>query len=210
MPFNLPLATVTDKNKIASDKAFLICLEVDVRDPTTDVISETLYLVHNTEDIVHNGNTYTAYSFSMNMSVEKGSQPAVTVTVEDVSRAVQSRMQQTGGGVGFYVRILILNESDLDSPPEIIERFEVTSASTSDYNITWVLGAKNLLAKKFPNRRQLRDRCSWTFKDSNCQYVGASLTCDYTLDGPDGCAGKNNTLRFGGFPGIKSKGMRYV
>ena len=210
MPYKLPLNTIADKNLIASDKTFLVCLEIDVRNVSTNTIDETLYLVHNTEDVVHNGNTYSAYAFNMSMTAEKGAQPTVTVSIDDISKDIQSRMQAYGGGVGFYVRIIVLNELDLAEEPEIIERFEVTGASTQDYRVTWILGSQNLLSRKFPNRRQLRDRCSWQFKDSNCQYSGGDATCDYTLDGPNGCAGKNNTLQFGGFPGIRSSGLRYA
>lgn len=210
MPYNLSIATVREKNLIASDKAFLVALEIDVRNISTGAIDQTLYVVNNSENIVHNGRTYNAFAFEIAISSESGAQPSVTLTIEDISAAVQSIMQQYGGGVGFYVRIIVLNESDLDSPPELIENFEVLDASSKDYVISWTLGTENLLGRKFPNRRQLKDRCTWEFKGPECGYTGSDETCDYTLQGDNGCGLKGNSRYFGGFPGIRQNGMRYV
>lgn len=210
MPYNLSINTIREKNLIASDKAFLVCLEIDVRDIVIDSIVETIYLVNNTEDVTHDSQLYSAYAFEIDLKHESGGQPTVSITIEDITRAINAKMQQYGGGVGFYVRILVISEADLDLPAEVVENFEVLSTSTSDYSITWTLGTQNLLARKFPNRRQLKDRCTWEYKGEECAYAGPESTCDYTLQGDNGCGVKNNSVRFGGFPGIRANGMRYA
>jgi hypothetical protein len=210
MSYSLSLGAVVEKNLIASDKAYLVCLEIDVRDPSTNVVHEVIRIVNNTEDVTVNSSVYSAFGFSIDLKSESGGQPTVGISIEDVTRAIHAKMQAYGGGIGFYVRIMIVSENDLSSPPEIVENFEVISSSTSDYMISWTLGTQNLLARKFPNRRQLKDRCTWEFKGEQCGYAGADATCDYSLQGANGCGVKNNSKRFGGFPGIRSNGMRYV
>lgn len=209
MPYNLSFESTAEKNLIASDKAFIVCLEIDVKDVTTNAYVETLYLTNNAEDVTANGVLYNAFAFDVNITHESGGQPSVTLSVEDVTSAVQQKMTQYGGGVGFTVRFKVFNEVNLDSEPEIVETFEVINSSTKDYSINWTLGTDNLLGRRFPNRRQLKDRCTWVFKGAECGYSGADSSCDYTLQGPNGCGTKGNTQNFGGFPGIKSNGIRY-
>lgn len=210
MPYNLSIVTAAQKNLIASDKAFLVCLEIDVKNITSGAFVETIYLVNNNENITVNGINYNAFAFDMSIQHESGSQPTVSLTIEDISSAVQQKMQEHGGGVGFEVRIKIFNEVNTDSEPEIVETFEVIDATAKDYVVSWTLGTENLLGKRFPNRRQLKDRCTWVFKSGDCGYTGSDTTCDYSLQGPNGCGLKNNTRNYGGFPGIKSNGIRYA
>lgn len=213
MPYNLPLSTVEDKNLIASDKAYLVCLKIQIRDMynLSAGTVETLYLVNNNEDVTLDGQVYNAFNFDLNLKTSVGEQPEVTLTIQDVTRDIQYRMQNYNGGVGSLVDIIVVNESDLNEPPEIVENFEVNSASASDYNVTWKLGTQNLLAKRFPSRLQMKDRCGWTFKDpETCAYSGGATSCDLTLQGSNGCSVKGNEENFGGFPGIRSSGVNYA
>jgi phage-related protein len=71
---------------------------------------------------------------------------------------------------------------------------------------------------QFPRRRQARDFCQWRFRDPNtCAYDGPAPSCDYTLQGPNGCSAKGRrndgqwqTIMFGAYPGINSNGVRYA
>lgn len=201
---HLSVATVIEKNKIASDVAFVPCVEIDVRDPVTGNVVETLRLVRNSEDLEYNGHTYAASAFDFNIVEESGAQPDIQVVFKDYSRAVQARMQAYGGGVGFTVRLMVVNAGNLSQPPEGMETFEVVGATAKNYIVTFRLGAENPLTKRFPRRTQTRDRCRWVYKGPECGYTGSLGSCDYSLQGPNGCAAHNNTERFGGFPGIKT------
>lgn len=196
------IGSIESKNLIASDKAFLIAMQVEVKDIDNPAIIEVLHLVSNNEDIVLGGVNYTAFPFQVEFKYEAGTQADITVTAKDVTRVLQSRMQTYNGAVGFNVRLMIYHQDDFTGKPEFEEYFQVVSATSSDYIVTWRLGAENLLDRRIPGRIQYKDRCSWAYKSEECGYLGAKTSCDYTLVGPNGCQAHNNARRFGGFPGI--------
>lgn len=205
---NLTLIAAREKNLIASDQTFISLLEVDVVDDN-DAIVETLRLVNGGESVIRNGLEYVAFPFSITLQYEAGGQPNLTLAAQDVTRDLQARMQQYGGMVNSKVRLLLMLESDLNIDPDLIEYFEVINSGSDDYAVSWTLGAENMLGRQFPSRRQLRDRCAWRYKSEECGYTGAIATCDYTLQGANGCRHHGNNLNFGGFPGLKGNGMRF-
>jgi len=200
---HLSVASVAEKNKIDSEFPFLVCLEVDVK-TSAGTLVETLYLVNNPENIDYDGNEYTAFPFSLEIKSEGGQEPGVSVTIEDVSGAIKQRMDEYAGAVGFEVRILVVNSGDFSLPPEIVETFSVKSASVDDYSVKWQLSGELHLLLNFPRRRQLRDRCPWAYKSVECGYAGALPTCDFTLQGDNGCAVHLNQINYGGFPAINN------
>jgi hypothetical protein len=200
---HLSVATIIEKNKIASTVAFLPALQIHVRNPGTGSLVETLYVVDNTENLTYQGNVYTAMAFDLDIKVEAGEKPEMQLGMKDYTRAIQGRMDLYGGGIGFDVTFLIINSGNLEQPPELMENFTVTGANVKDYNVTFRLGAENPLTRRFPARFQFKDRCPWRYKGAECKYAGPLATCDYTLQGENGCAAHNNSENFGGFPGIK-------
>lgn len=210
MPKQLSVATVLEKNRLSSDVPFLVCLDIRVVDPATKALVEVLHLVRNSEDITFNGFEYRAIMFDMEVTQEAGAQNPVTLTVTDFTKAIQGRMEAYGGGVGFLVTLIVVNAGALGQPPEVVEDFEVVGASAANYIVNFELGVENALARTFPRRRQTRDFCQWRYKEAGtCGSTHPSATCDYTLQGSNGCASKSNTIRFGAYPGINSNGARY-
>ena len=104
----------------------------------------------------------------------------------------------------------VVNAGALTQGPEITEYFEVITASAENFRCSFGLGADSEVMKTFPRRRQTKDFCQWRYKGKQCGYTGALATCDLTLQGPNGCAAHNNTIRFGGYPGLNSNGLRYA
>ena len=202
MPAYLSVATVIEKNRIASPNAFIVLVEIDVIDPSNGALVETLYVARNPEQIVFNGNTYEAANFELGLKQEAGSVPEIQVTVQDQTRMLQSRMQQYGGGVGFQIRMIILNTGNMNQPPEIEEQFLVTKATARSYVVTFTLGAENPLSMMFPRRRESSDHCSFLYMDVECGYTGSLPSCDLSLNGANGCSVHNNIANYGGFPGI--------
>ena len=210
MTKRLSLASVIEKNKISSVETFLLALEIDVINPETNVLVETIYLVQNSEDITHKGQVYIAFPFDIELKQAANTQSQITLSIQDITGTVQGQMQLYGGGVGFNVRIKIVNSAILDDEPEVIEWFQVTGASSNGYSISFELGVENFLAKQCPRRLQRQDFCGWQYKEPDtCKYTGSMLTCDRTLEGVNGCMAHNNTINFGGYPGINSNGARY-
>lgn len=199
---HLSIATVIEKNKITSTYAMLIALEIEVINPDTGVLVEILRLVNNSEPVVFQGHEYSAFKFEIQLRAEKGAIPQVTISVTDLSGEIQARMQAYGGGVGFNVNVLLLNMSNLAQPAEVSETYQITGATSEGYVVNWTLGAENPLTMRFPRRKQFRDRCAWRYKGTECGYDGALTSCDFTLQGANGCAVHENTERYGAFPGL--------
>ena len=207
---HLSIATVIEKNSIASNTPFLVALDINVTDPATGASVEILRVVRNTEPIPFMGNSYEPANFDIETKQESGTQPTVTLTIRDYTKAIQGRMQAYGGGVGFKVTVMVLNAGALDLPPEVVEYFDVVGASAANYACSFTLGAENALMRVFPRRRQIRDFCSFQYKDPDtCGYAGSLSTCDLTLRGANGCNAHGNQARFGGFPGINSRDVRF-
>jgi phage-related protein len=210
MGHSVSVATAIEKNRLSSDKPFLVCLEIQMIDPVTLDAVGTAYLVDNTESIEYNGQTFTPVPFDIDMKAEAGKMPEVTLQIKDFSKAVQGYMEGYGGGIGFKVTIFVVNAGNLAQPPEIFETFEVVGASSANYVVTFQLGMENLVSEQFPRRHQTRDFCQWRFKDPNtCRYAGSAAACSMTLTGPQGCIALNNTKNFGAFPGVTSNGASY-
>ena len=203
MTRHISVATVIEKNRISSEYAFVILVEIDVIDTSTNLVQETLYVARNSEDIVWQGITWTATNFEFEAKEEAGEVPEIKATFVDITRSIQARVDQYGGGAGFVVRMHIVNTGNLNQPPEYSQKFWVLKSTVQEYEVSFTLGAQNPLRQRFPRRIQYRDRCSWRYKSVECGYTGALPTCDFTLQGPNGCAAHNNTRRFGGFPGLK-------
>lgn len=206
---NLSVATVIEKNRLSSDVPFLVLLNIEVVDPATGATVETLYIVRNSESITFQGNEYQPTKFDIELKQESGTQQQVSLTITDYSKAIQGRMQAYGGGVGFKVTMMIVNAGNLAQPAEVAEFFDVVSASAANYVCTFTLGAENAIMRQFPRRRQTRDFCQWRYKGAECGYTGSLETCDLTLRGGNGCGAHNNTVRFGAFPGINTRDVRY-
>lgn len=205
----LSVVTVIEKNRVASDTPFLVCIEIGIVNPASGDLVETLRLVRNTEAITCNGLEYQPAMFDIELKQAAGEQQQVTLAIKDFSKAVQARMQAYGGGIGFNVKVLVVNGGALNEPPEISEYFEVVGASAANYVCSFILGAENALARRFPRRRQTKDYCQWRYKDEEtCKYAGTKTSCDYSLQGPNGCAAHFNTINFGGFPGIQTRDMK--
>lgn len=209
MAKSLSVASVIEKNNIASSSPFLVCATVTVIDPATGQEVIKFRLVRNSEDITYQGELYTAIEFDIELKSEAGTQQSVKMRLVDFTRAVQEQMQAYGGGVGSAVEIMILNYGNIEQPPEVVEYFQITSASTQNYEVSWILGAENALAISFPRRKQGKDRCQWRYKSGECGYTGGLPSCDQTLRGNNGCQAHQNSIHYGAFPGINLGGIRY-
>lgn len=199
---NLSIEMVIEKNLSSSDNAMLVALEIDVIDPNSQVVIEVLRVVRNNEEITWNNKFFAPADFDLEMKHAAGELPSVTIGIKDYTLAVQQKMQDYGGGVGFTVRVIVINSGNLMGPPELIETFKVTGASAADYIVNWTLGALDPSRLRFPRRTQWTDRCSWQFKSEDCAYKGLDSSCDLTLQGPNGCGKKGNERNFGGCPGL--------
>lgn len=202
MAHNLNVSSVIDKNKIASSNVFLILLEVEVKDPSTGTLVDTMRIVKNSEDIVFETNVYTAANFELDIQLDATKEPTITLEAHDETRQLAQYIDAYDGLVSCNIRVMIVNSGNLLAAPDIDENMIVLSSSISSYKARFELGVESSVGFRFPNYRQFKDRCFKAFKGPRCQYAGPAATCSYTRNGANGCIAKNNEINFGGFPGI--------
>lgn len=209
MSKSLSVASILEKNRLSSDVPFLILLDIRAINPDSGELVETLRFVRNTEQVTFEGNPYLPAAFEIEMKEESGQLSEIRLNIADYTRAVQQRMQDYAGGIGFGVTVMVVNSAALTQPVEIKEFFEVVSAEANNYSCSFSLGADNAVTKTFPRRRQTRDYCQWRYKGAQCGYTGELPGCDLTLKGPNGCEAHQNTIRFGAFPGLNTRDVQY-
>jgi len=206
MPRALTIAEVIDKNKISSDRVWVYAMKIFVVDSAGSPVEE-LNLVNNNEDLTIDGEVYTASSFSVEKKETGDSLGSIKVTAHDHTRFLQTRLQQYFGAVGFVVHIsFALTDDGLPTASlnaDLVEEYKIIMSSANDFMVSLELGADSPLNVLIPKRVQSQDRCSYRYKSIECGYVGAETSCDFTLDGANGCAFHSNSPRFGGYPGIK-------
>jgi hypothetical protein len=200
---HLSVATAIEKNRIASDKAFVLLMEIQVFDLFGAYV-ETLRLAKNSEDVTYHGQIYEKSNFSIKLNLDVASEPKLQCTAEDPAGVIRDRMELYSGGAGFPVRIVVVNTGNLDQPPEIEETFKVVSSSAAGYQVSFTMGIDNPIATRFPNRIQWRDQCSYRYKGARCKYSGSMSSCDFTRLGANGCKAHSNEVNFGGFLGLQN------
>jgi phage-related protein len=210
MSVSLSVASVIDSNSLSSGTPWLVLIDLEIVNPVNNVVETVKHFARNPEDVTFNGTVYEKGAFDLQISQISGQVAEVSLSIKDHTRVIQSLMEEYGGGVGSNITLYVVNAARLDHAPEIVEFFQITGSSASEYSQSFQLGAENALAQTFPRRRQTRDFCQWRYKDSTtCRYAGALTGCDLTLQGPNGCEAHGNSLNFGAYPGLNSNGYRY-
>lgn len=194
-------AATLEKNKIESGTAWLILLEIEV----TPYI--TLRLVRNTEDIEWNGETWTAFPFEFDppKQTSAGELPNFQLRVSNITRTVEGYLEQSGGGVGASVRVMVVMSSNLENThPELDEEFSVQSTSYDAEWVTFTLSGAVNLFRRVPLRRFLKNFCPFKYQGPECRAQSGYTTCDKSLAA---CRLRGNEARFGGEPAIPQGGI---
>lgn len=192
----LSTAALIEKNKLATDSAWLILLEVTIG-------ATTLKLVANNEDILWNGDTWQAFPFELDTVGEtgKGEIPAITVKVSNVTGEVQRLIESNDGVNGVPVVIRVINTEVTTTTPELELSFVVESSTHDEQWITFRLTGANCLTRRVPRRRYLKDFCPFAYGGVECGVSAATMatypTCNRTFAN---CTERGNSIRFGGFP----------
>lgn len=196
----LSVAAILAKNKLDDTGAWLILLDVVIG-------NDTLHLVYNTEDIVWNGNTYTAFPFEMDPMSEdsKGELPALQIRVSNVLQSLQYYINDSGGCVGSTVTLRIVHSKHLDATePEVEEVWAITKCVSNEQWVTFTLGADYPVTARRPIWRYLKNFCPFEYKGVECGATSALATCDHSLVQ---CRARNNSTRYGGEPAIPQGGL---
>lgn len=202
MSINLPPVLIIEKNKIASVNPWLVLLEIVMPDNTQ------INLVHNTEDIIFGGKTYTAFPFQLEIPDlnSKGEVPSWTLRVCNISGIIQGYAESLDGLVGSDITIRFVNAGYLlEDYDNLAVTLQIISASATAEWMTWQLGMASPLRRRFPVDRYIADHCRFKFKGHECGYTGNATSCKRNLDA---CRALGNSARFGGHVGMSNNQVR--
>lgn len=189
-----------EKNKLTTNSAFVILLDIVLKD---DVIR----ICYNTEDIEWNGHLYQAFPFTLGEVTETtdGSDPNVELAVSNKNRALQSIVEESNGGVGLSVILRVVNTKNLASTKaELIEMYSVKKTKSTEEYISFTLGCEYSSRTRRPLNKFMKNNCPFKYMGIRCGYNGTMPDCDHSLTD---CRAHDNSVRFGGFPGIDQKGV---
>lgn len=214
---SLSSIAIEEKNKLATDSVWLVCLKIVIPD------MEPIYVVRNNADIIwnyaSNPNPYTWQAFPFELDevgdTSKGEVPQVNLKISNISRTIEFYIQQydtyckINGYSPINVYIYVVNTKviadNITADPEVEHQFELIQPTMDSKWATFTLGASNPFNRRFPQGRLLKNFCRWkVFKGTRCGYIGAETTCDRTLTQ---CRSYGNSERFGGFPGVGREGI---
>lgn len=192
----LSAAAKLEKNRLASGGVFLVLLELIMPDDIH------IRVCQNNENVTWGGYEWAAFPFELDAitTSPRGELPTLVLRISNVTRVIESYMAQTNGGLNSTVVFRVINSQYLGmSKPELEESFDIISSTADAQWVSVTLGMPNPLLQRFPLNRYFRDNCRFVYKGAGCQYAGILPSCNHTLND---CRAHNNSLHFGGFPGI--------
>lgn len=203
MPLDLSSIAKLEKNRLESDGAFVILLEIVVDEDTV------IRVCRNTEDIAWDGKVWTAFPFNLDAPKTSGygELPRFSVHVSNIQRAVEAYLEKADGGVGSTVRlvvVLVKKDGSVMEEPFLNEEFGVQSTAFDAEWISFTLSGATNLTGRLPVRRFLKNTCPFVYKGPECRASSAFASCDKSFQA---CRLRDNSLRFGGEPGIPQGGI---
>ena len=200
---DLSAAAILEKNKLASDGAWLVLLKIVAKQNPT----EPIYLVRNRDKITWNGAEWIPFPFDMDDINDdgQGEIQSLTVKVSNVTRVIQGYIEELSGGVDATVTVLVVNSNHLDvTAPSVEEEFSVTGTSCDDQWVYFSLGPAYPVSSRRPERRYLKNFCQFEYCGIECglpeSIKAQAPTCDKTLIS---CKNRGNSHRYNGEPSIQ-------
>lgn len=199
MPFNFSANGLIEKNKLANNQPWIVLIEIDLPNGTN------AYLAKNNDVVNWNGITWEPIPmlFSDNTQDMK-SMTTFTIQVSNISGMVQSYLEEFNGLTDCPLTVSLVHAAHLDNvAPEIQEQFNIQKTNYDEQWVTFTIGSDFWLFYRALADRFMPDFCSWKYGSIKCGVPVATLaanpTCCHTLAD---CTVRNNTLRFGGCPGM--------
>lgn len=208
---SIPAAIITAKNGLWTPNAFIVTLEVPLDDDVT------ARLCDNTEDILLDGHLYAALPFSVGFPAETsdGAIPSWTITIDNISRALEYVVEKNDGFVDreCTLSICMTVAPGMSLPAgaspysrrhalgskEFTTVLTVLNARKTSTEITWSLGIPNPYFDRFPPEPYLKRSCIWAYRGAECAYTGDIPSCGKTFAD---CTARSNLLRYGGKPNL--------
>ncbi|MBF0406479.1 MAG: hypothetical protein HQM10_03935 [Candidatus Riflebacteria bacterium] len=190
-------AAVAEKNKIATDSAWLILLEINIG-------ADIIRLAGNNEDVTWNSHVWQAFPFELDTIGEtgKGEIPSVVVKVSNITGEIQQYLEAADGANGSAVIIRVINTTASSSTESELELSFVLDRSEYDENwISFYLTGANCLSRRVPPRRYLKNFCAFNYGGIKCGVSsGTKITYPACNKTKSDCETRGNSARFGGYP----------
>ena len=190
------------KNDIASDTPFIVLLEIKLKGD-----DESIYICHNNEDVIWNGQLWQAFPFELGEVKEDGtgSLPSIDLSVDNTGRALDYYLNQGDGGVQSTVILRVVIPSDeVPGVAEIEEIFSVEDTTVTEQYVKFSFGNAYPASSRRPVGVYKKNACPYKYKGVECACTSELTDCDHTLTA---CRARGNSKRFGGFAGISQGGL---
>ena len=201
---SIPAALIAEKNALSNSSPFLVLCEIALASPA----STTLRLVKNEVNITWDGETWSAFPFGLSDLGESGKNevPSISLNVSNVSRAMQSYIEQYDGGIDATVTIRVVHADHLAETDPMVElQYTVTGCAANSKEVTFTLGGSNPWRRRAPQNRAFKNSCRWRFKSTRCGYSGSETECSKTITR---CRALSNSTRFGAYIGCGYSGLK--
>lgn len=195
MALSLAAAITREKNKLHGGAPFIWLFDFD-RDGTN-----RLRLTQHPEAVTFRSVTYTPISMQMgDVDEDPGTLTEIKVAFSNVTGVAQGYFE-SGELLDRRCTVrLIAGTQQGASSGAISATYYVHGANCSRDAVVVTLGNWSLSQIPAPRDRFIRSRCRVVFKSTECGYTGALTTCSKAFDHTDGCLGRANQERYGGFP----------
>jgi len=173
MPKSMPSDVTALKNQLSQPGAWVMLITLEL--PNSGSV---LRFCNNSENVVYDGDTYTAFSFYVNefSCNTDGEIPEFTITISNIGYVLQDYMRTYDGLIESVIKFLYVNTS------EIAEDFDddMIGMTVVGCEILWphvqlTLGIPSKLRRRVPEDRLNPHSCRHAFRTSRCGYVGAAI-----------------------------------
>lgn len=151
MPRQLSTTLVSAMMGRSTGLPVLYLLEIEHED-----LEEPLRIVNNTEDVVSEGNLYTAMGFELRLPEERDATPrGARIAIDNTSQWLTPTIRTLFGE--FEVTIKVATPTDLDANPPVYDNIEfsylpmqLASVEWNDVTVQGTLSYENLANQPFP------------------------------------------------------------
>ncbi len=198
---------IIEKNKLDAQYPWLILLEFQLNDPDDQVFR----FVRNHPNVTFQGNVYNGFNFDLGLIEQSidGKIHDTILSVSGVTYALQADLEEFDGATDAEIILTVVHADNLgDDYSELELYFDVLSTHIGQLSIDFTVGAPSPLLQRLLTQRYFADFCSYReFKGPRCKYVGVETICNRRLAD---CRGYSNSARFGGCPGLRKDGVRFL
>lgn len=202
----LSAALLIEKNRLASTYPWVTLVHFSFTAPIGHI-----YLVNNTENVTYQTQVYTAFDIQVELPADATGQqiPECKIIAANQSRAFESMIVDTLGGVDTPVTITLVNTNNLaEDYSDLTWGFTILQTTCNAKEVSMDCSLYSPLDKRFPPDRYFGTNCRYKyFKSTECKYSGAVTICNRSFDA---CKALSNLTNFGGFLGIDDKTIAFL